>query len=108
MATDGTKYQPMHKQLVDYIANYNDKEEETEKMIVQEYIRKRLKNMLPQDIRKKESEKAFSMPPPPDYLASKHTYASMRKMAGKKTRKQFIFDDYELDIKRRDALFSPP
>jgi len=62
--------------------------------------------MLPASMRKMEVEEAFKMSPAMDYLASKHTYSSMRKIADSKSRKLFIFDDYDIDQKRREALAS--
>lgn len=64
-------------------------------------MRRRIKNMLPSNLRK--SENAFKTPPPADYLANKHTYASMRKVSNIKSRKQFIFDEYDLDKQRKEA-----
>ena len=50
-----------------------------------------------------QTKNSFKTPPPPDYLASKHTYASMRKISNMKSRKQFVFDDYDIEQKRMDA-----
>jgi len=51
--------------------------------------------MLPRDLQKPERDQAFKSPPPLDYLANKHTYSSMKKISNKKSRKQFIFDDFD-------------
>lgn len=71
------------------------KADDSEKLLKQELIRKKLINMLPADLRKPEKEQAFKTPPPRDYLASKHTYSSMKKISNMKSRAQFIFDDYD-------------
>ena len=63
-------------------------------------MRGRIRNTLPADLRKKDLQEAFKMPPPPDYLASKHTYSSMKKMVSQKSNKQFIFDDTDAKRKR--------
>ena len=71
------------------------KADDSEKLLKQELIRKKLINMLPADLRKPEKEQAFKTPPQRDYLASKHTYSSMKKISNMKSRAQFIFDDYD-------------
>ena len=71
-------------------------------MLVQEFLRRRLKNMLPGNLRKSESRGNFANKPPEGHLANKHTYASMRKISNMKTRKEFCFDDYELEQKKQE------
>ena len=90
----------MHKQLLDYMRNAREDKEDHEKMLVQEYLRNRIRNSLPEEFRRKELKKAFRTPPPQDYLAQKHTFASMKKIANQKSRKIFIFDGYDLQKKR--------
>ena len=63
-------------------------------------MRNRIRNSLPPDLRKRELSKAFKMPNPPDFLASKHTFASMKKIASTLSRKQFVFDDTDAMKKR--------
>ena len=101
LVTDGTKQPPMHAQLLDYIKHFNDKNEDYEKLMRQEYIRNRIKNMMPSKIRNSDEKLAIRTPPPPDYLANKHTYTSMRKISNMKSRKQFIFDDYDLEQRKK-------
>lgn len=60
--------------------------------------------MLPTKVRKKDEEKALSMPPPLDYLAEKHTFSSMKKLANKKTRKKFNFDEFTAEQLRLNNM----
>ena len=70
---------------------------------MQEYLRNRIRNTLPEEFRRKELREAFRTPPPQDYLTQKHTFASMKKIANQKSRKIFIFDGYDLQKKRQEA-----
>ena len=96
---DAPKQAPLHSQLIDYMKNYAGKVDD-EKVLVQEFLRRRLKNMLPGNLRKPEAMGAFANKQPEGHLANKHTYASMRKISNMKTRKEFCFDDYELEQKK--------
>ena len=87
LSTDGSKHAPMHKQLFDYMSGLAVKADDSDKILHQEQIRKRLKNMLPKELRKPERDQAFKSPPEPDYLANKHTYSSMKKISNLKSRK---------------------
>ena len=83
--------------------NSREDPEDQEKMLVQEYLRNRIRNTLPEEVRRKELREAFRTPPPQDYLAQKHTFASMKKIANHKSRKIFIFDGYDQQKKRQEA-----
>ena len=57
LATDGQKnYQPMHKQLLDYMRNAKEDNEDHEKTLVQEYLRNRIRNTLPEEFRRENVE----------------------------------------------------
>ena len=86
--------------------HYSEKQDD-EKVLVQEFLRRRLKNMLPGSLRKNEEQGSFANKPPEGHLANKHTYASMRKISNLKTRKEFCFDDYDLELKKKELQQMP-
>ena len=106
VSSDEPKMQPLHSQLIDYMKSYASKEDD-EKVLVQEFLRRRLKNMLPSSLRKTESAGSFANKRPEGHLATTHTYASMRKISNLKTRKEFCFDDYDLDQKKKELQHMP-
>lgn len=93
----------MHTQYLNFIKQFPDKlEEEDQKKLEQEVVRKRIDNALPAHLR--TSSNQFKQRPPPGFLADKHTYSTMRKIYNMKSRKLFIFDSYTAKQKAENAM----